>query len=77
MPDPAQQAIDADAAARYHKARLAYHRRAARECRERQAKLEAICREMGIEVIYNSEGETHGEEISAESQHEEKGRHHD
>lgn len=56
----AAQAQTWDALAVYHKQRIAHHRREARTCREEQHKIEAQCRELGIEIVYQRGGETHG-----------------
>ena len=50
-----EQAQELDRQARFHKLESARHRRCARECRERQAALEAECRRLGIEVTYSNQ----------------------
>ena len=55
------EARDLDAAARRHKRESQRHREAARDCRQRQAEVEAECRRLGIEITYHGEGETHGQ----------------
>ena len=57
--DLAEQATALDARARYHKKASQNHRDAARDCRIKQARLEAECKRLGIEIIYR-EGNPHG-----------------
>jgi hypothetical protein len=65
----AMEARALDANATYHKSRARHHQREARACREKQAQIEAQCRDLGIEIIYQREGEPHGGAV-AKSQHD-------
>ncbi len=58
--DLAAEAQALDIRADYHKQRLCHHKREVRAVREEQHKIEARCRELGIEIEYSRGGETHG-----------------
>ena len=56
----AEQARQLDAQARHHKKRARHHQQALRATRQKQAEIEKRCREAGIAVTYQGEGELHG-----------------